>query len=390
MIFFNTLDSKTVDVNSPRTIFAIVYLSMIGPCVFIIQPGFVAGLVSELGMSEEATGMVVAAEMFGIACTTVLLSLFGHRVSWRRVLVLCSLVSTMGNLASIGQSDPTVLTITRFLTGLGSGGLVSLTFTMMGLTQRIDRNFGFIITFVLIYGSLGLLAMPTALDVAGLNGVLVFFALFCASALPFIRWLPDSGDHRESNAPPRSYPTRIKSLALLGMLLYNVGIGVVWAYLFLVGLEAGMTEQGVANALTISQCLGIAGALVTVFAESRFGRLVPLALGILGGGLSICLLLRGPSTVDYWLAVCGFNFLWNLSVPYLLATLAELDSNGRTVVHGVSMQFVGFAVGPFMAAQLLSRGGYDLVNAWGVGLFIVSAIVFLPAVVAQQRSAGTG
>ena len=42
----------------------------------------------------------------------------------------------------------------------GSGGIISLTFTMMGLTERSDRNFGYIVVWVLTYGAFGLLLMP--------------------------------------------------------------------------------------------------------------------------------------------------------------------------------------------------------------------------------------
>ena len=73
-------------------------------------------------------------------------------------------------------------------------------------------------------------------------------------------------------------------------------------------------------------------------------------------------------------------------LQHLLATLAEFDHRGRIVVHGVSMQFVGYAIGPYVAAQLLTRGGYDLVNTTGVVLFVISAIVILPGMLAQRQA----
>jgi hypothetical protein len=155
--------------------------------------------------------------------------------------------------------------------------------------------------------------------------------------------------------------------------------------LFLVGLDAGMEEQSVANALTISQFLGVAGAMVAVVLNLRLGRLLPLAFGILGGAMSIYLLIGDIGSTLFWLGVCGFNFLWNVSMPYLLAMLADFDHRGRIVVHGVSMQFIGYAIGPLVAAQLLSAGGYDLVNSISVGLFVIAAILLIPAILAQRE-----
>jgi predicted MFS family arabinose efflux permease len=382
-----TGDKNTpIDVNSRQCIVAIVFLAVVGPCVFILQPGFIQGLVEYLGMTEQQAGQIAAAEMFGLATTTVLLSFISERITWRNFLVVCVFICALGNFASVGQTDPQMLATIRFVTGLGSGGLISLTFTMAGLTERTDRNFGFIITWVLIYGALGMLVMPSTYHLVGMNGVLVFFGLFCAAAMFFIRFLPDSGAAHIDSGKEKDYKAAIKYISLVAILIYNVAVGIVWAYLFLVGLNAGMEEQAVANALVASQFLGIAGAFLAVLFESRFGRLAPLMVGIFGGAASIYVLVGHLESSGFWLAVCSFNFLWNLSMPYLLATLAEFDHRGRIVVHGVSMQFVGYAIGPFVAAQLLTRGGYDLVNTTGVALFVISAIIILPGIIAQRQN----
>ena len=375
---------QRVDVNSRQSIIAIVYLAVIGPCVFILQPGFVQGLVEYLGLTEQQAGYIASAEMFGLATTTVLLSFISAKVTWRKFVTICIFICVLGNLASLGQTDFNTLAAIRFMTGLGSGGVISLTFTMMGLTQRSDRNFGYIIVWVLTYGAFGLLLMPLAYATVGMNGLLVFFAAFCAVGLVFVRHLPDSGEHVETGDNSRAFSAALKGSTLVAILSYNIAIGIVWAYLFLVGLEAGMVEQSVANALTVSQFLGIAGAFLAVMFEVRLGRLLPLAIGVIGGAASVYYLVGDIGGAEFWIGVCGFNFLWNLSMPYLLATLADFDLRGRMVVHGVSMQFIGYAVGPAIAAQLLGFG-YDLINTTAAILFVAAALLLLPGVMAQRE-----
>ena len=382
------------DVHSRRTIIAIVFLAVVGPCVFILQPGFVQGLVAYLSFSEQQAGLIASAEMFGLAATTVLLSFISSRVAWQKFMTWCIVVSAIGNLASIGQTSFETLAAIRFATGLGSGGIISLTFTMMGLTERSDRNFGYIIVWVLTYGALGLLVMPSVFATIGMNGMLVFFAAFSAAGYLFVRHLPDSGESVALKEGRADYSVAVKRVSLLAILLYNIAIGIVWAYLFLVGLDAGMAEQSVANALTTSQFLGIAGAFLAVVLEVRLGRLLPLAIGIIGGAASIYLLVGdGDGDISanrYWIGVCGFNFLWNLSMPYMLATLADFDLRGRMVVHGVSMQFIGYAVGPFIAAQLLGIGGYDSIYSTATVLFVIAALFLLPGVLAQKAGSAHG
>jgi hypothetical protein len=53
------------------------------------------------------------------------------------------------------------------------------------------------------------------------------------------------------------------------------------------------------------------------------------------------------------------------------------------VVHGVSMQFIGYAVGPAIAARLLGFG-YDVINTTAAILFVAAALLLLPGVMAQH------
>lgn len=376
---------QPVDANAGGTLAAVIYIAVIGPCVFIVQPGFVQGLVEQLGLTDQQAGYIASAEMFGIAATTILLSLVASKVSWRLFLAACLLLCAAANVLSINQENFNALAALRFASGVGSGGLISLTFTMMGISERSDRNFGLIIVFVLTYGGLGILAMPTVYATVGMSGLLWFFALFNLSGLAVLRAVPDTGTAGEV-AHAVDYGAAARRLSLLAILVYNIAIGIVWAYLFLVGLETGLDEQQVANVLTVSQFLGIAGALFSVVFETRLGRLWPLLIGILATAVATWLLTGGVTSMRFWIAVCGFNLLWNLSMPYLLGSLSDYDPHGQTVVHGVSMQMLGLAIGPFVAAQLLGLGGYDAVNTAAAVLFVLALAIKLPGLLSQRRS----
>ena len=112
--------TQTVDVNSRISIIAIVYIAVIAPCVFILQPGYVQGLVEHLGFSEEQAGYIASAEMFGLAFTTILLNFISSRFDWRKMTVLFLGISSIGNLASVSITDFDTLAAIRFITGMGS------------------------------------------------------------------------------------------------------------------------------------------------------------------------------------------------------------------------------------------------------------------------------
>ncbi|NIB40803.1 MFS transporter [Pseudomaricurvus alkylphenolicus] len=384
--------STRTDVNSTGSIIAIVFLAVIGPCMFILQPAYVQGLVEYMKFSEEQAGLIASAEMFGLATTAIGLNFVLNRFNWRTMAALFLIISAVGNFLSLTLVDATQLSAMRYLTGLGSGGLIGITFVMMGLTQRAERNMGYIIAGVLTYGAIGLLVMPSAFHWVGVAGVLFFFGVFCASGLLFVSQLPcsDQTHHEDAVVDEVTISPFNKWTALGGVLAYNLAIGIVWVYMFLVGVEAGISEQTVANALTVSQFLGIAGAMLAVFLEVRFGRLLPLLFGIIGGAFGIALILGTPTVFLYAAGVCVFNFLWNFTMPYLMATLASYDVRGRVVAIGVALQMLGYAVGPAVAASLLGAGGYDLINSIAIALFMVAAVMLVPGLRAYARSHPTG
>ena len=379
--------TASIDIDSRISIISMVVLSVIGPCVFILQPGYVQGLVQYLGFDEIQAGYIASTEMFGVAASTIVMVLISAKFNWRMLAAFCLGLSSIGNLLSLSVTDFDTPRATRFITGLGSGGVISLGFTMMGLTQKADRNFGYAITWVLIYGALGLLVMPTAFESIGMDGVLIFFAVFCLSGMYFVRFLPTGKRENEVDSAYGTidYTITIKVTCLVAIFLYNIAIGITWAYLFLLGLEANISEQGVANVLTISQFLGIAGAFIAVILQLKIGRIIPLMVGLLGGGLSVYFLV---GVVDYFYYSAGvylFNLLWNLSMPYLLATLADFDRTALIVTWGVAMQMIGTAIGPSVAAYILSLSNYDNVYLVATVLFIFSALLLLPGLLAQKK-----
>jgi predicted MFS family arabinose efflux permease len=375
-----------IDINSRQTLWSVFLVGVIAPEVFIVQPGFVQGLVVHVGFDDQGAGYTASAEMFGLAATTILMTFIAHRVNWRTVMLGSLIVMFLANAMCTLTTDLNTFVALRFIAGLGAGSLVSLSFAIVGLTSNPDRNFGLLIMWVLTYGALVLWAMPSVYASAGMGGALWFFALFPLVAVPFIKHLPKSGESvAQVEEDAVNLTAGMKALALVAMLAYFMAQGVVWAYLFLIGLSGGLTEQAVANGLTLSQFAGIAGAMLAAVMAHRFGRSLPLTVGILGGALCLYFLVGSFEFLAFAVAVCVYNFAWNLTHPFLLAAMASFDRRGRVVVYAVAMQMVGLAIGPGLAASVIAEGYYINVNWLGAGLFVASLVLILPPVIAQAK-----
>ena len=68
-----------------------------------------------------------------------------------------------------------------------------------------------------------------------------------------------------------------------------------------------------------------------------------------------------------------------------MAAMASFDARGRVVVYAVAMQMVGLAIGPGIAATVISGGTYVNVNILGAVLFMLSFVLVLPPVMAQLK-----
>ncbi len=386
MIRKHLIHDDPIDLNSRKTLWAVFLIGVIAPEVFIVQPGFVQGLVELVGFDDQGAGYAMTAEMFGLAATAILMTFTSHRFNWRTVIMGSLVVMFLANVLCTLTTDLNTFAALRFLAGLGAGSLVSLSFAAVGLTSNPDRNFGLLIVWVLTYGALVLWAMPSVYAYAGMGGALWFFALFPLIAMPVIKYLPKSGESiAQVEQDAVDLTTAMKAMALFAMLAYFIAQGVVWAYLFLIGLSGGLDEQTVANGLTLSQFAGIAGALLAAVMANRFGRSLPLTVGIIGGAICLYFLVGSFEFLAFAVAVCVYNFAWNMTHPFLLGAMASFDRRGRIVVYAVAMQMIGLAIGPGLAASVISEGDYINVNWFGAGLFVVSLVLILPPVLAQAK-----
>ncbi len=372
-----------------RAIAAAMAFVVIGMQVFIIQPGIVQGFVSRLGLSEARAGYLASAEMFGIAAATVLCAIFTARLNWRWVCAIALSILGIADLLSAFAHDYLHLIVTRSVAGVASGALISLGYAVAGTAINPNRSFGFLIMLVLTYGALGLLAIPIALDNGGVQGIMIALAVMALAGFIFLPAFPKSVPQStlqdstaasqaasQSHAAPIAYaPARSRSatLMLASLLCFFLGQGVIWAYLFLIGIHMGIGEQAVANALTISQFAGIAGAFA---AAALAARVTSLALFVIGIALSIAplfffsLRLTG---VSFGAAVVVFNWAANLLTPLLVAIVARIEP--RWVQPGAALQMLGLAVGPAIAATLIGSRGFTPVLALCAALFALSLIL---------------
>lgn len=376
----NCDNSAPFDVDSWAAIASAVILGTLGVLSFIIQPALVQGFVSHLGLTEPEALNLAGIEMLGVAAATIALALPGLSIDWRKLLMVALLIAALGNLLSALLVNSSSIWAARLIAGIGHGAIISLSFSFVGLTRKVDRNLAIYLTVLLTYGAIGIWLLPSFLDSASFAGLFGGFSALLLVGLLTVNKVPRSVNERIA-APEtaRDLPRALLVTALAGVLSYNLAQGIAWAVLFLIGIGAGLGEQSVTGALFLSQVLAIGGALGSVFLAGLISRRAAIIFGILGGAACIALLIGKPSAIVFLLAVCGFNILWNFVLPFVLAAVGEMRTNGRMVGSAIAMQMLGLGLGPFLAAMLTDGSSYRLVELVCIGFFIASlALLMLP------------
>ncbi len=370
-------NTESFDVNSRGTIAAGLILGTIGVLSFIVQPGLVQGFVSLLGLSEADANLLASIEMAGIALATIIAVFITPIISWRIILGTALIIATAGNLFSVMGDNITTLQIARFITGLGEGLIISLSFAIIGITQKTERNIALYLALLMTYGAFGLWGMPLAFQTIGLNGIFMIWALMSLMALLTLKYVPVSAASQEESRPSAvQLGIGWLVLALLSVFVYNLAIGLAWANLFLIGIDIEPNEQTVANALLISQFAGIAGALGAVYLSNRIGSFWPLSIGVFVAAGCIALLLGESSILIFGIAVAVFNALWNFTLPYLLSSVGDMDTKSHMMTLAVAMQFVGLGAGPYLASVLFDSGfGFKEMEIITIAGLVLSVII---------------
>ncbi|NOX50509.1 MAG: MFS transporter [Gammaproteobacteria bacterium] len=373
MILNRVLDfERSQSVNSLISIFSIVLLGVLSVVVLFVAPVLLGAMVEYLDFSEAQAGYIISAELAGMAIATFLALFLARRSNWRVTLLVAMSCMIAGNVVSFFVSDFSQLLKVRFLVGIADGVSMAHCVAIIGLTRNPDKTFGFWVTGQLLFGSVGLYVLPNLFPVFGYSFVYLLVAVLMVVMLFFLRFLPQKGkDTGASNEIDGSIAISRRLiiygyLGLAAILVFYVGQYGVWAYLERIAGHSQLSPQAIGKALSLATMVGVVGALSAAMLGARFGRLLPIGLGMMVSLISMTMLLGQVESREYVIAACAFSFTFNFVLPYLMACITKADVTGRFIMLTNVASGGGLAGGPALAAILQEQSGYDAVIWAGV------------------------
>ncbi len=378
--------------DRPATLIAALLLGCCGVFAIMAQPILVEVMVDGLGLPAGTAAGITAVEALGTALGPVLALFWMQRLPWRPTAAAALLVVIGGNLLSALEQDATTLMVLRFLIGiLGEGTAFALAMAILSQTAQKDRNFALLVAAQVALGVAFFLFLPMPHD-AGMAGVtlpmagLAILALLATSRIP----RPATGSSRQAVAGSSiaTAPSAPAYGALVVMLAWCTGLGAIWAFIKLIGVDLICHDCGTADkaeaalrigqALGLSTGIGVVGALAAAMLADRFGRLLPVTAALLVQLAMVLLLRNEMAWLQFALTAATFQAFWNMTGPYIMGTIALGDATGRASLLIPTAQIGGFFLGPTLVKFFLAGDGYVAANHVAALCFVVALVLFIP------------
>jgi len=357
--------------------------SVIGTVTFmplLILPALVGVLVDEGGMSESFAGWVASANFTGGATAALLMALRMHGIDLRRVATIGILCSIGGDVLSawVAHQGPAFLLL-RFLTGFAASLAHVAASAAFARHDDVERGYGLFITLQFIVSGLGLYIVPVYAATLGVPGMFLMIAALQAGALVLLRALPGRAPAEAAGGGMERaiLLAAVTLFALIGYGLFEAANTAQFTYIERWGVALAYPDERIGVALMVASLVGIPGAFMVVVVGHRYGYLRPLLLGMAIAVTGLLLLILTRAYQWYFVAGCFLGFAWAFCLPYIQSLMASIDRNGSAVAAGSSIATIGGAVGPGLAAIVVTGGNYRTVFLLSIVLYAIAAASFV-------------
>ena len=372
----------TVAPNGAAARLMLAFLGTAGLFYVNIMPALVTGLIDGLGFSNREAGLVGSANMYGASLGALLAVFLVKRLPWRKSCVCLFIGLIAADSLSNFAKSPELMIGLRFVHGFIGGLAVGIAFSVMARTTEADKTFGYLLVVQYSLGGLGIMVLPPLVPEFGtwvLFAALSSFSLVTLCMVPFLPDYPERSAEAHASAG-NGVDWGPLSLTLGSLFLFQAANMGLFAYIIGMGRYHGLDQDFIGVSLAAASWVGVAGSMLVIFLSTRYGRTLPLTLGILITVVATFGLHWSGIPWMYALANCAVGVNWAFVIPYQLGMCAEFDRAGQMAALGGFASKMGLASGPAIAAVLMSGDNYGLIiNIAVVGLVLSIFVVFGPA-----------
>jgi benzoate transport len=395
----------------------------------VLSSAFAApGLSREWGVPRDALGIVLSAELVGMGFGSVLLGGVADRIGRKPAMLICLVIMAAGMYLASTAGSVTPLTIWRFITGLGIGGMLAATNAVTAeSSSRSGRSLAMAL-YVIGYpiGAVigGFISSEWLLPDFGWRAIFLFGAIVTAALIPIVMLLvpetpayivtvrPDGALEKVNRSlaalrqpvitelppvPPHEARPRITDI-LSKPQLRVITLLLAFAYMFhtitfyyilkwspQIVADFGYAPAQAATVLTWANVGGAIGGGLFGFLMKKWDIKWPTIALLLAGSVAVAAFGLGQDSLEGWrLATFITGFTTNAAIVGFYSAFARgfpvhARATGTGFVLGIGR--FGAAGSPILAGGLFTWLGNDQLLAVSVimaaGSVVAALLVFL-------------
>jgi predicted MFS family arabinose efflux permease len=189
-------------------------------------------------------------------------------------------------------------------------------------------------------------------------GVLMLFSLMTLLILPLI---PNVKEADNNKNPFKINLSFLLVLALVALFLFQASNMGVADYAFELGKDIGLVNTEISNLLTVANIISILGGLLVYIIGTKYGRTIPLLIGVSVSAIFTFLLHYSDNISIYFIANAVTGIAWAFVIPYILGLCASFDSHGQMAALAGFISKVGLATGPLVGSLLILDYGFEMI-----------------------------
>ena len=366
---------------------AILYSIIATAGLFYVNLGgaFLSAFVDGLGVERDVAGYIVSANKYGAAFGALLATFFVKKLEWRLVLRILFFCLIVVDLISTQIKNPDTLILLRFLHGTIGGLSVGFGLSIIARTYNPDKIFGMLLVVQYSFGSIGIFAVPRMVEAFGNGAVfaaLIIFTIMAISILPFVPNVAKSNKELPSSNIFNISIGKFLFLALVSLFLFQAANMGVADYAFELGKDIGLENNKISNILTIANIISISGGALVYLIGTKYGRTLPLIIGISTSAIFTFLLHYSDNVSIYFIANTFTGIAWGFTIPYILGLCSSFDTHGQMAALAGFISKMGLATGPLIGSLFIINSGINFI----INIAVVSLCISLIAVWLSSRA----
>ena len=376
-------------VNETRAVITLASLTVVGYAYWNAMPLIVGGFVDEFGWSAQLAGRISSLQLFAMMTMLCVAMVTVHRWSLRTTVLCAVLLVVLSDFCAAWLESVTLMVLTRIVSGLSAGVILGAVYAAISRLGRPTRVYGIVVASMSLSGLVWFLGIPPLLEISGMTGPFLGFAAISLVALAMaLAWFPrfnGQEDVASGQLDLSGVLTVSVFLLAMGFFIQSVVVGANWAYWERIGVNSGLSAQGIGVVLSLGAVSGMLGGVLAAWMDGKVGDATALVAGLafMGAGYAVALFYDpfayvGATVISY--------VAFSVIQTFFFGIFAKLDSSGRLVNAGNLLSFAGAAVGPAAASLVLVAGNYSPVIYAGSFGVLASLFVIMPVVMKNRRA----